>query len=288
MSHKTSWKALARLVNMADDIKQTRALDANSVALAARLFIQATLPHSNPGNAHVYQRHNGHMTMTITPGYDNNGKCYGIPYGSMPRLVLYWLTTEAVRTNSRQIYLGDSLSQFMKDLKLVPTGGRWGSITRLKDQTRRLFRSAISFDYNDNGRDSWINLQITKDGYCWWEKSDQDGYITLNESFYEAITTSAAPVDMRALDALKQSPLALDLYTWLTYRMSYLKQDTFIPWTLLQEQFGQEYTLTKDFAMKAKIALKHIKTVYPELKYDTPRGRLQLKPSPTHIKPLIP
>ncbi len=34
----------------------------------------------------------------------------------------------------------------------------------------------------------------------------------------------AVPIDLRALNALKGSPLALDIYSWLTYRMSYLRK----------------------------------------------------------------
>jgi hypothetical protein len=33
---------------------------------------------------------------------------------------------------------------------------------------------------------------------------------------------TAAPIDLQALKALRGSPLALDIYSWLTDRMSYL------------------------------------------------------------------
>lgn len=39
----------------------------------------------------------------------------------------------------------------------------------------------------------------------------------LGEDFFKMVTASPVPVDMRALRALKRSPLALDLYAWLTY-----------------------------------------------------------------------
>ena len=35
---------------------------------------------------------------------------------------------------------------------------------------------------------------------------------------------------------IKASPFAIDLYIWLTYRMSYLKTPTLIPWEGLQAQ----------------------------------------------------
>ena len=35
-------------------------------------------------------------------------------YGTLPRLLLAWVCTEAVRTQSRELVLGDSLSVFMR------------------------------------------------------------------------------------------------------------------------------------------------------------------------------
>ena len=54
-----------------------------------------------------------------------------------------WITKEALVTKSRELVLGDSLSAFMRELELTPTGGRWGSITRIKDQLQRLFSLCI-------------------------------------------------------------------------------------------------------------------------------------------------
>ncbi|MGH8305788.1 MAG: replication protein RepA, partial [Steroidobacteraceae bacterium] len=55
------------------------------------------------------------------------------------------------------------------------------------------------------------------------------------------VRTSPVPIDMRAMKALKRSPLALDIYFWLTYRLSYLRHARVIPWAALQLQFGSSY-----------------------------------------------
>ena len=47
--------------------------------------------------------------------------------------------------------------------------------------------------------------------------------VTLSPGFFSAVTERPVPVDFRALKALR-SPLALDIYCWLTYRMSYLER----------------------------------------------------------------
>lgn len=67
----------------------------------------------------------------------------GFPYGSLPRLILAWMSTEAVRTKSRTLYLDDSLSEFMRELGLIPSGGREGTIRRFRDQLRRLLLARI-------------------------------------------------------------------------------------------------------------------------------------------------
>ena len=94
------------------------AQDADELAFMARLAMMATLPHSDPGDVPGFERRNGNYRLSIQPGLG-----VGVPYGSLPRLVLAWMTTEAVRTKSPRLVLGDSLSAFMGELGLVPTGG---------------------------------------------------------------------------------------------------------------------------------------------------------------------
>ena len=46
-----------------------------------------------------------------SPGINlNTEKSYGYPYGTIPRLLLFWMTTEATRTKSRRLELGNSLA----------------------------------------------------------------------------------------------------------------------------------------------------------------------------------
>jgi hypothetical protein len=46
----------------------------------------------------------------------------------------------------------------MTKLDLIPTGGRWGAITRLREQMKRLLATAISCSY-DNGN-HWVIKNI--------------------------------------------------------------------------------------------------------------------------------
>jgi hypothetical protein len=106
----------------------------------------------------------------------------------------------------------------------------------------------------------------------------------LHEDFFAEITSSAVPVDLRAVHQLKSSPLALDLYTWLTYRMSYLRRPTLVPWRGLQAQLGADYARPRDFRRMALARLGDVVDAYPELRIRGQTEGLRLYPSPPHVK----
>ena len=88
---------------------------------------------------------------------------------------------------------------------------------------------------------------------------------------------------MRAIKALKQSPMALDIYTWLTYRVSYLKRPTVIPWESLALQFGSDYSRLRDFKHAFVGELKKVVLVYGKVQIEVAELGLTVKPSLTHI-----
>lgn len=278
-------KNIEKLISKAVEIETESSQDAGAIGYMARAMVQATLPHRKfKGNE--FTRVNGNYTMTIMAP-----SAIGLPFGVVPRLLLVWLTTEAVRTKSRELVLGDSLSCFMRELGLVPTGGRWGSITRLRDQTKRLFSSHISATY-DNGKGAkLVNHTVVDDANLWWDPHapDQvalwDSRVTLSEQFFKEVVNRPVPVDMRAINALKRSPLALDIYTWLTYRAYTLKSPVMVPWALLALQFGSDYKELRNFRTKFLVELNKVRTVYARVSVEpTPEG-LRMRPFLTHVSP---
>jgi hypothetical protein len=271
------------LINRALAIEDEMALDADALGFMARAMVQATLPHSKvEGNE--FTRKNGNYSLTIL-----SPSTIGLPYGSVPRLLLAWVTTEAVKTKSKELELGDSLSGFMRELDLVPTGGRWGSITRLKEQTKRLFASSITAIYEQGDGTQIINQSVADRAVFWWHPKDPNqtalwkSSISLTENFYREIVDRPVPIDMRAIKALKKSPMALDIYTWLTYRVSYLKKPISIPWASLAMQFGSNYSRVTDFRASFLSELKKVVTVYGGVQIEVLPNGLVVKPSLTHI-----
>lgn len=286
-------RALERAAKFYDRTKAILDEAGVDVAYVARVLASATLPHSRP-DTNFFERSNGNVTLSMVASPK-----IGLPFGTYPRLLLTWMVTEATLTNSPELELGDSLSAFMRELDLVPTGGRWGSVTRLREQMRRLMSTMISWTAtSDTGR-VLNNIVPVKRAAFWWDQRRWDqpvlfqSVIRLDQDFFEAATKSPVPVNMDALRVLahERSPMALDIYTWLTYRMSYLEEPVTIPWRSLQEQFGGDFARTRAFKEKFLERLKLVKQIYPAARVrpseNMRKPGLILEPSPTHVPKII-
>ena len=267
---------------------------ARDAAFIARELVLASLPHSNPGDRPLWTRRNGNVTLAIQPGINiQTGKSYGYPYGIIPRLLLFWITTEALRKKSRRLELGNSLSGFMAELGLSAYTGRGkrGDAKRLRDQMERLFRSRFSLERSatddEKIRKRWLDMQVAPQGDLWWSVREPDqgvlwgSWIELGELFYTAITSAPVPVDMRALKALKRSPLALDLYAWLTFQAFRAHQSgrpIFETWQQMHGHMGGDYTDIADFRRKIKAGLRKIRAVYPGLRLSQRTGGIEVSP----------
>lgn len=286
---RTSPQTINRLVQEALAIEEQSAKDAGALGFVARCMVQATLPHSKVKEDY-FQRTNGNFQLSLMANPN-----IGLPYGSVPRILLAWITTEAVRKKDKTLLLGDTLTSFMTELDLVPTGGRWGTIPRLRSQMQRLFSCTISCNYSDpQGRGAaGINFLIADSYAMWWKPQEPDqaalweSFVTLGDRFFDEIIAHNVPIDRRALRALRRSPLALDIYTWLTYRMSYLSRPTEIPWEALAAQFGSDYSNLKHFKPEFRFALKKVLLQYPSVRVGEGQYGVTLQPSPSHVKGIL-
>ena len=285
-------KNLNKLISESLAIEAEVAKEVGALGYMARALVQATMPHKNPSKVEAWGRRNGKFSLVMQPGYtidkNNTPKSIGLPYGTKPRLVMTFIASEAVKTRSKEIVLGRSLSEFMRQLDLTPTGGRWGTIPALREQMKRLFSSTISFHYDDESAEISGGFKIANKTILFWDSKSPnqtslwESTVSLSQEFYDEIVERPVPVDLRALSALKSSSLALDIYCWLTYRMSYLKQSTEIPWELLAAQFGSDYAETRDFKKNFIKQLRKVLVVY-RAEIDQGKKGLILKPNKPHI-----
>ena len=293
-------KSFLRLLDTAVEIQMDPEPTEQDKAFLTRQLVQVTLPHSSPGNVPIWKRKNGNLTLAIRSGWSyEKDQPIGYPFGSIPRLLLFWITTEALQTQSRKLDLGASLAGFMRDIGLDPStgGGQRSDSRRLQNQMERLFRATISLEVTkkEDGATGkrWIDMQVAPEGELWWNFKNPGqttlfgSWIELGDKFYDAIITAPVPLDKRALGALKRSPLALDLYAWSTYKTFSLNQhnkaEQFIPWRSFMTQLGAEYSNPMDFKRKAKQAFKKVLSVYPGLNIEDTEGGFIIRKGRTAV-----
>lgn len=280
---------LDKLVSQALAIETEAAREAGTIGYMARALVQATMPHRQTQETH-FKRTNGKYSLIMVAGDPD----IGLPFGSLPRLMLAWIGSEVIKTREQNVVLGNSMSEFMRELGLVPTGGRWGSITRLKDQSQRLFNCLITCSFIDEGHFKNADPFYVGSADLWWNQSrlqDQLGLfqssVRLSDAFYKEILAHPVPVDIRALKALKRSPLALDIYSWSQHRIYTLnhsgKPSVTIPWELLQAQFGSNYTRQRAFKQAFIEQLRKISVVCPQSRISVDDDGLTLQKSPLQI-----
>ena len=289
--HSASPQALRRFTQ-ADQVHQlVSASEADpDLGFMARLMALCNLPRTNPGNRKEYKRANGPYTLYMQSGPGNK-----LPFGNLPRLLLAWVCTETVRTQSRELVLGSSLSEFMRTLGVYSSDGK--TYTRLRNQMDRLFNAHVSLIYEDERGKATVNSLIARRTEFWWNPKRPDestlweSKIELGEDFFSEIISHPVPIDMNTLKALKRSSLGIDLYLWVTYRTFALKRPLPLSWRQLYRQFGVKPAKVKnklvvnDFRKDFLRELKKIKLAWPGLNYATALGVLILLPSTPVISP---
>ena len=86
----------SRTLDQVTQLVAARDADPELGFMARLLALCCSLPRTNPGKTrHEFKRVNGPYTLYMTAGAGNK-----LPYGSRPRLLLAWVCSEAVRTQS--------------------------------------------------------------------------------------------------------------------------------------------------------------------------------------------
>lgn len=281
-----------KLYEEAKAIEALEAQEAKQLGFTTRSLVQTTLPHSKPmkesdiskklrakdpdskpkleeDKSSSFIRENGNIKLIVIPN-----PIFGLPYGNIPRILIAWLSTEAVRKKEREIKLGNNLSDFLRELDLSRAGS---NITRLRDQMNRLFSCSIQSVENSETEDAFIDAiekeDIAEKYESWWSKKNDhaslfNSYVILSEKFFNDVVKSPIPIDLRIIKALRSSSLALDIYCWVTYKNSFTRKPIAISWELLQLQFGAGYPMTsqgkQDFKRMFIKALRDVALVYPE------------------------
>lgn len=286
-------KKLNRLANDGIIIAETaNPWATGDVGWMARRFAQVSMPYRDP-KTNEFERRNGNITLLMSAP-----SRIGLPYGRYARLLFPYIC-EAAMHQGQRIKMGDTLGFCMREMGVTPSG-RARKLFCM--QAERLFMTNITIFESDERRSRGEQFAIAKKWECWWDtRRPDDGslfenFVLLNDDFYEDIIKHPFPVDKRVLRALR-SPLAIDIYYWLTWRMAILwsrwkDREVYeivdIRWTTLQVQFGSQYPSTtqgrRNFRKFFIQRLEEVLTLYPaEVVWDD--EGITLFPSQPHVRP---
>ncbi len=269
---------------------QTGEMSAEEPEFLHAVLCQVGLPRSAT-KERVFTRSNGSASMMIEAGRWNDGTRWEempLPYGTRPRLVLFHVCSEAVRTGSPEVEVENSVRGFLRRLR-ISEGGE--SMAAFKKQMRALAACRMQLAYTTGKRVINVKCDPIEQFDAWLQDEDGQGtmwpgVIRLSDKFFDTLQDYAVPLDPRAVASLQNSALALDTYTWLAHRLWRINKPSgqIIHWKSLRDQFGQEYRSDKDFKREFLGAVKKAMGVYPDARIEQIRGGVKLLPSAPPVK----
>lgn len=260
-----------------------------------------SLPHRKLRDDQAWERTVGPLTLIIEPGRIKIGeapsKMLGVPHGARARLILIYLQTQAVLTNSREVSLGRSMREWMGRMGLS-VGGETASA--LREQARRIATCSMRFSWQTHGKPGdkpstmMTNERIIKSGLFFHDGARGDARqetlfedrVLLDSDFFDQLRRHPVPLRDAAIQQLKDSSTALDIYVWLAYRLHHLERRTAIGWRDLYQQFGAGYRHKWAWKPKFIQALEEAVAAYPEAMVDVEDSCIVLHPSPPPVRKL--
>ncbi|MDT7533120.1 replication protein RepA [Sphingobium sp. SA2] len=243
-------------------------------------------------------REDGKYALAINPRpvlQNVNGKSVmkslGVPYGAYPRVALIYLLSQAVMKQSRDVYLGRNFTEWMRRLgyQTVSYGPR-GTANLMREQVDRLL--ACEWQIRWDGTEADDNAFAVRDVKISNEYAgslDKNGSfareIRMSEVFYSHLVDHAVPLNEVAIRELKGTPTALDLYTYLAYRLPRIGSDKgqIISWDQLAKHLGNEAD-SKRFRQTVRETMQLVSAVYPNANVDLSGKKVILHPSPAPLE----
>ncbi len=246
---------------------------------------------------HEWVRRSGEYSIILQAGIveDDDSptgfRNVGLPFGAKPRLFQTFISTRAVKIQSRIVPLERTMTEMMRELGLEPSGGAKGPIGSFKEQIMRFSRASYTIvGPGPKGGRRYVNSTPVArfDVFFSADQKQKDIWpheLELTSEFFEAMQHHAVPISFPALRSIQQKPRAIDIYLWLTQRLCRIPSNKplLLKWRILHEMFGGTSPYRR-FKQHFREDMIPVRVAYPE-------ARLEEKPDGfffTHSPPPIP
>lgn len=255
-------------------------------------WAQSALPHKRLADNANWQVHTDHVSLVVQPGVrpslTGDAISIGVPYGSRARLIIIYLQSQALKTQSREIELGRTLHAWLRRLE-IPIGGK--NMAAVRDQAERISRCRMSFQIKEGNRTGLVNQSILDTAMFVEDDSTQGSLFIerakLSEMFFEQLKKHPVPIEDHAIAMIANNSMAIDVYCWLAYRLHSLSAPKLITWKALHAQFGRGLTRLDHFRWYFTQNVHLAMAVYPDAKVEVDGPGLTLFPSRPPVAPKI-
>ena len=150
----------------------------------------------------------------------------GLPYVGIPRIIILYVNSMAVKYRSQEIEIGNSIKEFIENLGYAPNYQEGAINDQVMQMLEKLFHTTFVL--------TKIDKTITGDGEIIIEQKDVRFHlfdtkvtieqirnnlktnsiakVTLSDGYFKEILSHPVPLSFEAIKSMKKSPLALDLY----------------------------------------------------------------------------
>ena len=249
-------------------------------------FCLTSLPHKKLADDEAWTKQGHKVTLMVEPGRLITKKktvLYGVPYGARARMILLFLQTQAVRTQTREIELGRSLAAWIERMGIA-----WGGETAraIREQAARISACSLKFFWEDGAEEGWSAGRMVNSGLSFnslagdrtqgslWEER-----VVLDDVFFRALRDHPVPLQEAAIRELRDRSMSLDIYVWLAWRLHSLSKRTPISWVAVHAQFGAGYAKMFHFKPRFVESLAAALAAYPESRVAVEEGGIVLYPS---------
>jgi hypothetical protein len=183
-----------------------------------------------------------------------------IPTGKFVRLLLMQICDAAIRADSAVVDLGASAREFAEDFDPDIRGPK---LRELTEQLDRLLAAKITVSLDGGLALAMFDARgRARGGAPVWRPS-----VRLNSKFFATMVANQVVLDRRVVDALAETPMALDAYTWVSFLLPRIEAGaaSFASWEDLMARFAPASQQLDEFRAAFEQSLRQVSELCPML-----------------------